>query len=141
MQQIYKVTIMKLINMNKINCNRVLSLLILVVSCLATVKGQEDTNIKAKLEGIYGWACYHSTYGGWYSIKTNEKEGACDTRGNEIIPPKYEAVYFDGNGYKDTVLISKKKELRKINCRHFVFLYVFSLMGASRPLAPRCFQV
>ena len=43
--------------------------------------------------------------------------------------------------YKDTVLISKKKELRKINCRHFVFLYVFSLMGASRPLAPRCFQV
>ena len=42
---------------------------------------------------------------------------------------------------KDTVLISKKKELRKINCRHFVFLYVFSLMGASRPLAPRCFQV
>lgn len=43
--------------------------------------------------------------------------------------------------YKDTVLISNKKELRKINCRHFVFLYVFSLMGASRPLAPRCFQV
>ena len=42
---------------------------------------------------------------------------------------------------KDTVLISKKKELRKINCRHFVFLYVFSLMGASRPLAPRCFLV
>ena len=42
---------------------------------------------------------------------------------------------------RDTVLISKKKELRKINCRHFVFLYVFSLMGASRPLAPRCFQV
>ncbi|MBS6328019.1 MAG: hypothetical protein KH425_00230, partial [Prevotella bivia] len=32
---------------------------------------------------------------------------------------------------KDTVLISNKKELRKINCRHFVFLYVFSLMGAS----------
>ena len=31
--------------------------------------------------------------------------------------------------YKDTVLISKKKELRKINCRHFVFLYVFSLMS------------
>ena len=43
--------------------------------------------------------------------------------------------------YKDTVLISKKKELRKINCRHFVFLYVLSLMGASRPLASRCFQV
>ena len=43
--------------------------------------------------------------------------------------------------WKDTVLISKKKELRKINCRHFVFLYVLSLMGASRPLAPRCFQV
>lgn len=43
--------------------------------------------------------------------------------------------------YKDTVLFSKKKELRKINCRHFVFLYVLSLMGASRPLAPRCFQV
>ena len=51
-------------------------------------------------------------------------------------------IIFYGNGkYKDTVLISKKKELRKINCRHFVFLYVFSLMGASRPLAPRCFQV
>ncbi|MEE1360717.1 MAG: hypothetical protein U0K50_13030, partial [Segatella copri] len=43
--------------------------------------------------------------------------------------------------YKDTVLFSKKKELRKINCRHFVFLYVLSLMGASRPLAPRCFLV
>ena len=42
---------------------------------------------------------------------------------------------------KDTVLFSKKKELRKINCRHFVFLYVLSLMGASRPLTPRCFQV
>ncbi len=42
---------------------------------------------------------------------------------------------------RDTVLFSKKKELRKINCRHFVFLYVLSLMGASRPLAPRCFQV
>lgn len=88
--------------MNKINCNRVLGLLILVVSCLATAKGQENTNIEAKLEGIYGWACYHSTNGGWYSIKTNEKKGACDTRGNEIIPPKYEAVYFDGNGYQVT---------------------------------------
>ena len=52
-----------------------------------------------------------------------------------------EFAQADRTMYKDTVLISNKKELRKINCRHFVFLYVFSLMGASRPLAPRCFQV
>ena len=43
--------------------------------------------------------------------------------------------------YKDTVLISKKKELRKINYRHFVFLYVLSLMGLLAPWSPRCFQV
>lgn len=81
----------------------------------------------------------------WYWIKegktlTFKNDGSC------ITGFSMENAYRIKNGrvetyYKDTVLISKKKELRKINCRHFVFLYVFSLMGASRPLAPRCFQV
>ena len=42
--------------------------------------------------------------------------------------------------YKDTVLISKKKELRKINYRHFVFFICSQPDGASRPLVPSVFS-
>ena len=81
-----------------------------------------------------------------YAIKSYPIKGKCWVNNHaHILEPQcdfdYLMYYLNHVDYKDTVLFSKKKELRKINCRHFVFLYVLSLMGASRPLAPRCFQV
>lgn len=64
------------------------------------VWGQENETITKKLKAKYDFACYHSTDGGWYSIKQNGKEGACDLNGKEIIPPIWDDVYFHGTYYK-----------------------------------------
>ena len=41
---------------------------------------------------------------------------------------------------KDTVLFSKKKELRKINCRHFVFFICSQPNGGFSPPGPSVFS-
>lgn len=56
--------------------------------------GQEDKTVTKKLKEKYGFVCYHSG-DGWYSINAEAygvkgKEGACDSKGNEIVPCKYD---------------------------------------------------
>lgn len=102
--------------MKKIINNRVLSIFVFIASFFAVANGQDNTNIKNKLEEKYGYACYHDFEGGWYTIKTDGKEGACDIQGNEIIPPIYDQVDFQGTGYKVTRnykvgFLSKKNQL------------------------------
>jgi hypothetical protein len=72
---------------------------------------QEDKAITEKLEQKYGFVVYHDTNGGWYSIRNGDSgckacEGACDLKGNEIIPPIYDYVTFGGD-YADVKLNGK----------------------------------
>lgn len=82
-------------------------ILILVTFFLFTTSmfGQEDKTVTARLKEKYGWACYHDTNGGWYSIKKGDyhsigNEGACDLRGHEVIPPIWDDVNYGGTYYK-----------------------------------------
>lgn len=82
--------------------------ILIVVTCVlftASVYGQEDKTITQRLEEKYGFACYHASDGGWYSIKKGDyhstgNEGACDLRGREIIPPIWDDVTYRGTYYK-----------------------------------------
>lgn len=69
---------------------------IISITCFA----QENQSIKQALEEKYGFACYHGTNGGWYSIEKDGKEGACDLQGNEVIPPIWDVVYFRETYYE-----------------------------------------
>lgn len=69
------------------------------------VLGQENKAVTQRLKEKYGFACYHDTNGGWYSInkvgyKEKGHDGACDLNGKEIIPPTYDDVNFGGTYYK-----------------------------------------
>ncbi|MDR1896895.1 MAG: WG repeat-containing protein [Prevotellaceae bacterium] len=79
---------------------------------------QEDKAITAKLEEKYFLAVYHDHDGGWYSIRANGKEGACDLKGNEVIPPIYDDVHFDGNYYK--VKLNGKVAIRDLANRELL---------------------
>ncbi len=67
-----------------------------VFGCFA----QENQSIMQELEKKYGFACYHSANGGWYSITKEGKDGACDLQGNEIIPCEYDDVTKQEKYYK-----------------------------------------
>lgn len=69
---------------------------IISITCFA----QENQSITQALEKKYGFACYHDTNGGWYSIKKDGKKGACDLQGNEVIPPIWDNIFFDETYYK-----------------------------------------
>lgn len=69
-----------------------------------SVYGQENKAVKERLEKKYDWVCYHSSGKGWYSVKSNNKEGACDINGKELIPPEYDDVhvYYEDKYIKAT---------------------------------------
>ena len=63
--------------------------------CVALVcRAQENQAITKALEEKYDLATYHSISGGWYSVKKDGKQGACDLQGNEVIPPVWDNVMF-----------------------------------------------
>jgi len=49
----------------------------------------------------YTWIVYYTTSDGWFGVKKNMKEGACDKEGKEIVPPKYDDVhYYKADGFE-----------------------------------------
>ena len=69
--------------------------------CVALVcRAQENQAITKTLEGKYDLVTYHSTSGGWYSIKKDGKQGACDLQGTEVVLPIWDDVYFGETYYK-----------------------------------------
>jgi len=77
------------------NMRNILIILFLlpVLACYA----QENENVEKILEEKYGYACYHSLGGGYYSVRKDGKEGACDLKGREIIPP---TTYDEVSGHQ-----------------------------------------
>ena len=79
---------------------RLILLILTVLLCCGyqTLNAQEK-KIKELLEKKYSSVVYQSGSGGWFDVKLNDKEGACDLTGKEIIPCKYDNVDFYGNSY------------------------------------------
>lgn len=61
-----------------------------------TYYGAESTNgtTLIPLSRKYTFICYLTTDGGWFNVEKNDKEGACDKSGREIVAPKYDNVYY-----------------------------------------------
>ncbi|MDR1595102.1 MAG: caspase family protein [Prevotellaceae bacterium] len=69
-------------------------MLFLALFALVATTGiaQKDKTIIAELKKKYDYVLYSKDHGGWYGIVSNEKAGACDLQGNEIIPCKYDKL-------------------------------------------------
>lgn len=84
---------------------------------ILSVFSQEDQSVTERLKSKYDVVSYHSTDGGWYSIR-NGKWGACDLTGKEIIPPIWDAVYFHKTFYE--VKNNGKVGIRDLNNRELL---------------------
>ena len=84
---------------------RLILLITMVLLCCGyqTLNAQDVARTKEILENKYPYVCYHSGDGGWFTVKLNDKEGACDLTGKEIIPCKYNDVVFYGDSYEITI--------------------------------------
>ena len=84
---------------------------------ILSVFSQEDQSVTERLKSKYDVVSYHSTDGGWYSIR-NGKWGACDLTGKEIFPPIWDAVYFHKTFYE--VKNNGKVGIRDLNNRELL---------------------
>lgn len=79
-----------------------LLLLAICILCSPTVYGQENKEIKEKLEAKYGFASYnldgyYYVYKGTY-MENGGNAGVCDSNGKEIIPPVWDNVSVPTSG-------------------------------------------
>jgi len=65
--------------------------------------GAEDYyhNTLIPLSRGYDFICFHPKYGhvGYFGVKKNGKEGACDITGMEILSTSYESVIYSSDGF------------------------------------------
>ena len=86
---------------------------------LAIVSAQENPDVTKQLETKYKLVTFHDHDGGWYSVISTGtygdkgNHGACDLQGNEIIPPIYDDVHFQGSHY--TIEKDGKTAIRDLN--------------------------
>jgi hypothetical protein len=68
---------------------------------------QEDKTVTAKLRKKYDNVSFYKDY---YTVKLNERVGAADKQGNEIVAPKYDDIYafqFEDYNYAEVKLNGK----------------------------------
>ena len=82
---------------------RIVIIAFLFIITYGATLAQENKSVTNRLDNKYGFACYHDSHGGWYSVckgeyGTGKNEGACDLMGKEVVPPVYDDVTYYGNG-------------------------------------------
>lgn len=85
---------------------------VLSVLCVLACLSWGQKTMEEKLEAKYGWAIEFEDEGRkWYLVKYNGKKGACDAKGNEIVPPLFDDVHVD---YEDKYVKAVKDKQMSI---------------------------
>ena len=99
-----------------------LLLSVILLGFSVNVFGQNIDSVIKRLEQKYSLVCYHDRDGGWISVYNNRKEGACNLKGEEVIPCEYDNVVFRGYYYE--VKNNGKVAIRDLNGRELLgFFY------------------
>lgn len=75
--------------------------------CQGLLFAQDYEQTKKILEVKYTTVYYIGNYGGWFLVQRNDKEGACDLSGKEIVSCKYDQVVLH-DGYYSIKLNNKE---------------------------------
>ena len=108
--------------------NKIVVTISVLLFVIFSLGAQEREEVTKRLEAKYYFVCFHSTNGGWYSIRTSygnkRNAGACDLKGNEVIPPLYDDVSFNADNFKMDdyykVKIDGKVGIRSLSNRELV---------------------
>jgi hypothetical protein len=75
-----------------ITMKKILLLFFCVLSLAQLSMAQENKRITKMLEKKYSFVCFQDD---WYEVRNGDKQGACDLKGNLIVAPAYDDIFFD----------------------------------------------